>query len=297
MDIDGMNANSTDPNDVQMSANLITKAVLNTYIPKGENFMGSCNYNTCQLGKCLKNGTCECVHPAVGKYCDQIDECLVLKCVHGHCVTGKGCLCEKGFSGSTCEVKLRRRMKNKFNSEYKANQTVIKTKIASVEDENSLLITPTTITPTLSDLTESSTTTPTTTTSSSTTTTTTTTTTSEIITSCENGGLFIDNICICLNQFTGKQCEIAPQFEETTEINKDESESSDATQSASTVTSSPSTPHSSNKKGHNEQIDLEDGLIPVFTFNRLSRFKSNESSLIEPRNIYWPWFGNLTFLY
>lgn len=40
----------------------------------------TCNSQNCQFGKCLYNGTCECTRPAFGKYCDQIDECLVLLC-------------------------------------------------------------------------------------------------------------------------------------------------------------------------------------------------------------------------
>jgi hypothetical protein len=186
-------------------------------------------------------------------------------------------------------------MKNKFNVENKQKQSAVKIKVVPAEADNSILATSTsttTMTSTITESLESSTTTSTTTTS----TTTTTTTTSETITSCENGGLFIDNICICLNQFTGKRCEIAPEFEDTTESNTEVLESSETTESVSTATkiatSSPCTPHSTNDNGRHEQVNLEDGLIPVFTFNRLSRFKSNESSLIEPRNIYWPWFGN-----
>lgn len=53
----------------------------NTFVPSSEMYE-ACNYDTCQLGKCLKNGTCQCVHPAIGKFCDRIDECLVLKCVN-----------------------------------------------------------------------------------------------------------------------------------------------------------------------------------------------------------------------
>lgn len=59
----------------------LNTSTLNTFVPKMEN-VGPCNYDTCQLGKCLDNGTCECVHPAIGKYCDRIDECLILKCVY-----------------------------------------------------------------------------------------------------------------------------------------------------------------------------------------------------------------------
>ena len=41
-----------------------------------------CNFNNCKLGKCLLNDTCECVYPAVGVFCDQIDECSVLNCIN-----------------------------------------------------------------------------------------------------------------------------------------------------------------------------------------------------------------------
>lgn len=61
--------------------NVTTRGLYNTFVPTSD-YQELCNYNTCQLGKCLSNGTCECVKPAVGKFCDQIDECLVLKCVH-----------------------------------------------------------------------------------------------------------------------------------------------------------------------------------------------------------------------
>jgi hypothetical protein len=54
-----------------------------TIVPIAESLSGlSCNYETCQLGKCLKNGSCECVSPAYGKYCDRINECLIIKCIN-----------------------------------------------------------------------------------------------------------------------------------------------------------------------------------------------------------------------
>lgn len=40
-----------------------------------------CSYDTCQLGRCV-NDYCQCALPAVGKNCDRIDECLVLKCIN-----------------------------------------------------------------------------------------------------------------------------------------------------------------------------------------------------------------------
>lgn len=38
--------------------------------------------------------------------------------------------------------------------------------------------------------------------------------TTTLILTCENGGLLIDNNCICLNHFSGVRCEIAPIFSE-----------------------------------------------------------------------------------
>lgn len=62
----------------QIVSSVTTKS--STFIPRQNNSL--CNFQTCQLGKCLSNGTCQCVRPAFGKYCDQIDECLILKCIH-----------------------------------------------------------------------------------------------------------------------------------------------------------------------------------------------------------------------
>lgn len=61
--------------------NVTTRGIYNTFVPTSD-YQELCNYNTCQLGKCLPNGKCECVKPAVGRFCDKIDECLVLKCIH-----------------------------------------------------------------------------------------------------------------------------------------------------------------------------------------------------------------------
>ena len=41
-----------------------------------------CNMDNCRLGKCLKNGTCKCSYPVLGKNCDKIDECLIAKCLN-----------------------------------------------------------------------------------------------------------------------------------------------------------------------------------------------------------------------
>ena len=41
-----------------------------------------CNVENCRLGKCLEDGTCKCSYPVLGKNCDKIDECLVIKCLN-----------------------------------------------------------------------------------------------------------------------------------------------------------------------------------------------------------------------
>lgn len=59
----------------------------------------------------------------------------------------------------------------------------------------------------------------TTSTTSTTTETTTTTyspipsTTTELLGKCENGGILVENMCVCLNHFTGPRCEIPPYVE------------------------------------------------------------------------------------
>jgi hypothetical protein len=57
-----------------------TVSLLKTFVPS--NNIEQCNHNTCQLGRCLENGSCECIEPAIGKYCERINECIFLKCIH-----------------------------------------------------------------------------------------------------------------------------------------------------------------------------------------------------------------------
>ena len=285
-----------------------------TYIPTFND--DGCNYNTCQLGKCLKNGTCECNRPAFGKYCDRIDECLILKCAHvtnfrhylfinsnsfklsifnlqGSCVTGKGCVCNRGYTGITCDshltsakpkttqsllssslmatsriVSLNRTILNNAKSiqlfknillsqrlresymrkhgggsnPYSGNRffaydlEATTPKIQSTEElktESALYETGSTAP--ISNFEMTTSTLPTTTSIKKTTSTTipitktiyTTTvattlpvsttemellvySTTQALIGCENGGILIDNNCICLNHFTGQRCEIPP---------------------------------------------------------------------------------------
>lgn len=73
--------NSTLELKIDLAENSSTRVPPNTFIPKSD-YQEKCNFDTCQLGKCLVNGTCECIKPAFGKFCDKIDECLVLNCVN-----------------------------------------------------------------------------------------------------------------------------------------------------------------------------------------------------------------------
>lgn len=142
-------------------------------------------------------------------------------------MTGKGCICKQGFYGSTCE----------FNSNSTVSDDALKSngvpKQAKLVDDDPQNISNLDVT--ISGQTLLPTTTLQTETTfykneiSETITTTSTTTTkdlprleeilgtsTQIILKCENGGLLIDNLCICLNQFTGQRCEIAPIFSEQT---------------------------------------------------------------------------------
>jgi hypothetical protein len=191
----------------------------------------------------------------VGRFCDQIDECLLLKCIHGKCVNGKGCVCEFGYNGYNCEKVIELSTKKSttsttslsslspdtiklgfyqklFNTTTRSAFTslLMSTTLAKNNYNSSIAIkTSQTSTPTTKTMSSTSTTTLSTSTSSTMSTTTflmSTTLypslaiyptthknnhenylfTTQPITSCKNGGLLIDNICICLNQFTGPRC-------------------------------------------------------------------------------------------
>ena len=193
----------------------------------------------------------------MGKHCDQIDECLLLKCIHGKCVTGKGCICESGYNGTNCEKVLPKNISHlttkksslspdtiKLGFYQKIFNTTIRAALNSTPS-STIFTSPTTFMDKSSSITSSTTISSTTMTTSTTATETTKTTskvytkkssayptvlkqtmlypslptthknnllvedfltTTQPITSCKNGGLLIDNICICLNQFTGPRC-------------------------------------------------------------------------------------------
>lgn len=74
--------NSTKINESLLTENLSNQESLSDLILSSElrSLNVTCNSENCQFGKCILNGTCDCRKPAFGKYCDQIDECLVLMC-------------------------------------------------------------------------------------------------------------------------------------------------------------------------------------------------------------------------
>jgi hypothetical protein len=131
------------------------------------------------------------------------------------------------------------------------------------------------------------------------------------ISSCENGGLLIDNVCICLNQFTGSRCEIAPGFTDqistttnaiektTSRIPKTKNLVIGRTKSIKTAQRAESKlivvedkenatiSTTTNESDSQKLTESEDDYIPLFT---ISKFNSKTNKTLK-RNIYWPWFG------
>lgn len=100
------------------------------------------------------------------------------------------------------------------------------------------------------------------------------------ISSCENGGLLIDNMCLCLNQFTGLRCENPPTF----------SDSILNTKAPELESIEPITLRAFSKKlpSTMKKIETKDELVPIIT---LSRFNTKTKNISSQRTIYWPWFG------
>lgn len=309
------------------------RALPNTFIPELE-YHGVCNYETCQLGKCLQNGTCECIKPAFGKYCDRIDECFVLRCVRGNCVTGKGCVCENGFTGKKCETSLYSTSTTSttiITTTTTTTATTTATNTATTTDTTTATTTSTHTDTTSYSATYTSTTVATTTTTASSTTSkiisilnkvapnlfhkhivtnkpttnpestvvttfsrampSTEASTTPVITSCDNGGLFIDNSCICLNQFTGLRCEIAPSFSDSATANylTKEPELEGIDRGMDLIQNIKNTKEElSNTKKITSPNSNED-LIPIFTISRYNTRNKNTSG--ANKNLFWPWFG------
>jgi hypothetical protein len=70
----------TSNNETSTKKSTSTTSPLNSFVPSKN--IEPCNHNTCQLGRCLENGLCQCIEPAIGKYCEKINECIFLRCLH-----------------------------------------------------------------------------------------------------------------------------------------------------------------------------------------------------------------------
>ncbi len=149
--------------------------------------------------------------------------------------------------------------------------------------------------PSTTETTSSTTAITTTFTTSTTSTTTATTTTSSsplVITSCENGGLLIDNSCLCLNQYTGARCEITPEQAALNE--NDTNFYMPSKQSAiAKVKSASNSEMSKNKNSLKNNQENED----FSSQKRLNSKTDDENSSVlerseEQTKIHWPWLGN-----
>jgi len=268
-----------------------TTSIVNTIV-ESTTTAPTCTYQTCQLGNCLTNGTCHCRPPATGEFCEKIDECLILKCVNGYCVTGKGCICTGGFFGSLCEMSL--------PTATKIVALATTTTTSAPTTYTSTIATSTTTTPsttasmpsTTASTPSTSASTPSTSTTATSPTTPTSTTTEETPRSfCENGGIYIDNICICLNQFTGDRCEIFPGNDENKLFEVTQSldlnpispiQEEDEIGNENTLQVIRNTTEAS--RGSNKELDQTiDKLYPL-----LNKFHKKAKALIEQDN--WPWF-------
>lgn len=111
--------------------------------------------------------------------------------------------------------------------------------------------------------------------------------TTQYINSCENGGLLIDNICICLNQFTGLRCEIPPTFSDSSSFYPFHTKAPEL-ESIEPITPRKFSYPSSSKTEKIETKNEDEELIPIFT---ISRFNSKTKNITSQRSFYWPWFG------
>jgi len=160
---------------------------------------------------------------------------LILCCLKGYCSQGKGCLCHQGFSGVNCELRDISYKNNKigiakfpfyekdldiskfspaFETTYKTTETsTLKTEASTTtkvlkhafESNNDVLMDSKAyqnelmekLRKQMSTVAQKK---------------------IENIKDCKNGGLLIDGLCLCLNKFSGLECEIAPKDTETTTI-------------------------------------------------------------------------------
>jgi len=103
---------------------------------------------------------------------------------------GKGCICERGFGGYNCELNyLLATPKSAF-----INEPIYSSSFSYLNQEKQKQNTSTS-NPTKNNRTNSQ------------------------IENCENGGILIENICVCLNQFHGVRCEKAPSQDSIKNLN------------------------------------------------------------------------------
>ena len=121
-----------------------------------------------------------------------------------------------------------------------------------------------------------------TTTSTKTSSTTTSSTTKAV--ECKNGGLLIDNICICLNKYSGPECEIAPLYMDEAALTRDKINLIES----SNAFTRPQMSSAELDEGDAKEKDNKE--VAVITFNRRSRGGALENITIQ-RNLVWPWFG------
>ncbi|RNA09760.1 desert hedgehog [Brachionus plicatilis] len=241
-------------NQTPMLSNLVP---ISSFLPHFFKSNNTCNSENCQFGKCLSNGTCDCSRPAFGEYCDQIDECLVLICKNGKCEKNKGCVCDQHFQGVLCDIPILTTHlpeKNPQTVMDKKNDTKHLSMLLRKHNFSTLAI----------SLRKNSTLSPKTT---------------SYISRCENGGLLIDNMCLCLNQFTGLRCENPPTFSDSV-LNTKAPELESIEPIISKAFSKKLTPNP-------DKIEPKDQFMPIIT---LSRFNAKTKNLTSQRTIYWPWF-------
>lgn len=190
---------------------------------------------------------------------------MILFLFKGECKRNKGCVCNKGFQGVLCDIPILTTNFTKTNSQFKATEKNINLKASSTE-LNTLLKkqnfqTLPNSSKKISTLNEPH---------------------STFISSCENGGLLIDNMCLCLNQFSGLRCEKPPTFTDTFLYTKKPELESIEPMSTTSALKDLST--------KTIEIETNEQLIPIIS---LSRFNTKTKNITSRRTFYWPWFGKI----
>ncbi len=203
----------------------------------------------------------------------------------GNCTTGRGCVCGKGFTGAQCEIPTTSATsmlasttrpgglmtKKLLSSKRPSKSNVTKAHRQRVKTTKPPEI-PLKYLSTLEMKTDEY---------------------ISLITSCENGGLFVDNSCLCLNQYTGQRCEIAP---EQSMLNLNESANS----------SLPVKPEAKTKilpnskltsKGQVTKASNTEEKLALLSLKRLNdKIEENTNVIISNATINkrtnWPWLGN-----